>query len=161
MSIRLKKVLRYTSIYGIARTLTKVAGRKRGLFIFRPFFFNKDPFIGLLGCGQFQFSTIAFIYLNITQIVFISVMMWIKIMRIHLLVFIKFHISLIIMKIFLSYKNKTCLYSFKSCYPCRVCNRVFKKNVDVFCEKPICVNFNQFDSLLETIKNSSASFCWL
>jgi predicted dehydrogenase len=32
------------------------------------------------------------------------------------------------------------------------------KNIDVYCEKPIAVNFNQFDDLIHAIKNSSSSF---
>ena len=159
MSIRLKKVLRYTSIYGIARTLTKVAGRKRGLFIFRPFFFNKDPFIGLLGCGQFQFSTIAFYLSKYHTNRFYFCYDVNKNNANSLAGFYKVpHIINNYEDIFKLQKTKLVYIASNHATHAEYAIEFLKKNVDVFCEKPICVNFNQFDSLLETIKNSSASF---
>jgi predicted dehydrogenase len=56
---RVRKLLRYVSIYGLGRTLFKVAGRvRRGMpqiSLRRP---HRD--IGVIGCGQFAFATIGY-----------------------------------------------------------------------------------------------------
>ncbi len=55
----LKKLLRYARIYGPGRTLYKVAGRlRRGIPL--GWFATGTPDIGLIGCGQFAFSTIGY-----------------------------------------------------------------------------------------------------
>lgn len=65
----LKKVYRFWLIYGFSRTIIKVAGRarKKQLRFFFPglFFTNKKKgFISLIGCGQFGFSTISYFLYN-------------------------------------------------------------------------------------------------
>jgi predicted dehydrogenase len=65
MSIR--KVTRYFQIYGLGRTIIKVAGRSRKLylrFLFIKLFFKKEKNISLIGCGQFGFSTISYFLLK-------------------------------------------------------------------------------------------------
>lgn len=55
------KVLRYAQTYGLSRTLYKVAGRLRIGIPLRYNSFSKGPAeVGLIGCGQFAFSTIAY-----------------------------------------------------------------------------------------------------
>ncbi|MEX0595755.1 MAG: hypothetical protein WD512_04575, partial [Candidatus Paceibacterota bacterium] len=54
------KVFRFIKIYGFSRALNKVSGRLRSFNIFKPKFISRKPIIGLIGCGQFQFSTIAY-----------------------------------------------------------------------------------------------------
>jgi predicted dehydrogenase len=57
---RLRKLLRFTSIYGPGRTLYKVAGRmRRGLPRLRWRRSVRD--IAMIGCGQFAFATIAYV----------------------------------------------------------------------------------------------------
>lgn len=57
----LNKVSRFLAIYGLGRTLFKVAGRSRRLFsILRPSP-KKVRDIGVIGCGQFAFATIGYI----------------------------------------------------------------------------------------------------
>ena len=61
----IKKFLRYISIYGFFKSFVKAIGRKRIHFPFWVFgFFNlsakKKLSVGLIGCGQFCFSTIAY-----------------------------------------------------------------------------------------------------
>jgi predicted dehydrogenase len=66
----IKKVYRFWSIYGFSRTIIKVAGRARNkhlrVFFPRLFFRRRSKgFISLIGCGQFGFSTISyFLYKN-------------------------------------------------------------------------------------------------
>ena len=57
------KVLRFISIYGFSRTIIKVAGRTRALwlrFLFKSTYVHRKKDISLIGCGQFGFSTISF-----------------------------------------------------------------------------------------------------
>lgn len=57
------KVFRYLSIYGFSRTLVKIAGRTRVVwlrFLFKSTYVHKKRDISLIGCGQFGFSTISF-----------------------------------------------------------------------------------------------------
>ena len=63
MNETLTKIFRYIRILGVRRTFVKICGRKR--IARAPFFmlFRKKPRIGVIGCGQFSFSTIGyFIY---------------------------------------------------------------------------------------------------
>lgn len=56
----LRKVLRFVKIYGLRKTLYKVAGRSRHhsrLFRPRP---KQERNIGVIGCGQFTFSTVGY-----------------------------------------------------------------------------------------------------
>lgn len=62
-SLLARKVIRYISIYGFSWTLFKIAGRYRkfplGLFFRR----NNTHRVGIIGCGQFSYSTSAnFLY---------------------------------------------------------------------------------------------------
>lgn len=63
----LKKVLRYSRLYGFSRTIIKVAGRTRSGRL--KFFFPQKQAqknVSLIGCGQFGFSTISyFLYKNL------------------------------------------------------------------------------------------------
>ncbi len=65
MSFGINKVLRYIRIYGVVRTIVKVAGRLRYavpiwpiLRLFHPV--RNGMNIGIIGCGQFSYSSIAF-----------------------------------------------------------------------------------------------------
>ena len=61
------KIYKYFLIYGFSRTVIKIAGRKRYLFLkifFPNFFFKNKKNISLIGCGQFGFSTISYFLLK-------------------------------------------------------------------------------------------------
>lgn len=63
----LRKVIRYCVLYGLSRTIIKVAGRTRNnkLNIFFPRK-QAQKNVSLIGCGQFGFSTISyFLYKNV------------------------------------------------------------------------------------------------
>lgn len=70
MKNKVRKVLRYCSLYGFSRTIIKVAGRTRNTK-FNIFFPVKHigggiTDISLIGCGQFGFSTISyFLYMKL------------------------------------------------------------------------------------------------
>ncbi len=54
-----RKLLRFAATYGPRRALTKTFGRLRKGYWRRPSARGRGPGIGLIGCGQFAFSTIA------------------------------------------------------------------------------------------------------
>ncbi len=65
MNSGLKKIIRFSAIYGPLRTLVKVAGRVRLPFPLKWFLSLPKPFkngrtVGVIGCGQFPYSTIAY-----------------------------------------------------------------------------------------------------
>src|SRR5690554_4871527 len=156
MITKLKKVLRFTSIYGITRTINKVAGRMRGLFILRPIFLNKSPYIGLVGCGQFQFSTIAY-YISKNRTNRFCFCFDVNENNANTLG-AYYKIPYIIKNYEDVFKQKsTKLVYIASNHATHADYAIafLRKDVDVYCEKPISVNFNQFDLLLESIKDSS------
>jgi hypothetical protein len=59
---QLKKFFRYNSIYGFGRALFKAAGRLRGgpIFLLKPRKMFHRPDIGVIGNGQFAFSTLGY-----------------------------------------------------------------------------------------------------
>lgn len=66
----IKKVIRYTRIYGVFRTLSKVMGRLRPkvmmwLILRFPFYRRNGARVGVVGCGQHAFSSIAY-YLTVS-----------------------------------------------------------------------------------------------
>ena len=61
------KIFRFIKIYGIRKTLFKVAGRSRGKFKFLKILLSgrmRNPDIGILGCGQFTFSSVASVLIS-------------------------------------------------------------------------------------------------
>ena len=57
------KVIRYITIYGIPRTIIKVAGRTRARelkLFFKASYIKRNKDVSLIGCGQFGFSTISY-----------------------------------------------------------------------------------------------------
>ncbi len=63
---QLRKFLRYTAIYGYSRAFFKAAGRLRGgaIFFLRPRKKFHNPDIGVIGNGQFAFSTLGYAIVN-------------------------------------------------------------------------------------------------
>lgn len=159
MKIIFKKIFRFVTIYGVHRTMIKIAGRKRKYYLFKPLYIKKKQFIGLVGCGQFQFSTIAY-YLsksitnrflfcfdkNKGQATTLSVFYKVP----HVIDRYEDHIQ----------HEKTLLVYVASNHAThsQYAKECLENNINVYCEKPIAVTFDQFDSLLKTIKSSSATF---
>lgn len=61
MKIKLIKLFRFASIYGLSRAFNKSFGRMRLKFI-KSIYFNPfvDKSVSIIGCGQFSFTTIAY-----------------------------------------------------------------------------------------------------
>ena len=65
--IAILKILRFFKIYGVVKTLFKVAGRSRGKFKILAILLrrkNKNPDIGIIGCGQFSYSSVGQVLLS-------------------------------------------------------------------------------------------------
>jgi len=154
-----KKVFRFYSIYGFRRTITKVAGRYRSLRLFKPVYLNSKPSIGLIGCGQFQFSTIAYFLSKSFKNRFSFCFDLVRTNSDTLSQY--YSIPKII-------KSKEELFSQENIQTIFIASNHFshtdysiqylKKNINVYCEKPISVSFQQFDSLIESIKSSNGKF---
>lgn len=159
MKKKILKVVRYWRIYGLGRTLNKVSGRLRSFNIFKPKFLSRKPTIGLVGCGQFQFSTIAYFVSKGTTNRFLFC----------------YDVELEKAKSLASYykvpkvvegyedvfkQERTELVYIASNHASHLtyAKEFLKKDIDVYCEKPLSVSFDQFDSLLEALKNSDAKF---
>lgn len=62
LQFKVQKVLRYLRIYGLRRTWFKVMGRSRpATRVFRPRRYRGARDIGMIGCGQFAFSSIGYV----------------------------------------------------------------------------------------------------
>lgn len=153
------KVFRFVTIYGFVRTLTKINGRRRNLVLFRPFFLKNRPYIGLVGCGQFQFSTIAYFlsrnYTNrflfcfdIKEVNAVSLAAYYKIKN------SSFHFE----DVFRHEKMKLVYIASNHASHTPYSVEFLNRNINVYCEKPISVNFNQLDLLLVALKHSKADF---
>ena len=159
MKIRLKKVLRYILIYGFLRTLTKIFGRSRKNYFVKPIFFSRRPNIGLIGCGQFQFSTIAFFLSRGFNNRFCFCYDSDESRAVSLAKFYRVPIV---------YKNQIEMYTNSDAKLVYIASNhsshsdyaidFLKKDVNVYCEKPISVDFQKFDLLLKTIRQSSGQF---
>lgn len=153
------KVFRYFKIYGLDRTMNKISGRLRKYPLFKPKYLRKKPEIGLVGCGQFQFSTIAY-YLSkgITN----KFLFCYDVDKTKATSLGKYYNIPNILT------NKESIYNFKKTKLVYIASNHFthteyavnfiKKNIDVYCEKPISVNFEQFDKLTDAISKSNANF---
>lgn len=160
LAAKFKKVRRYWSIYGLKRTLNKVFGRLRmsipGL---KPIYFKNKPTIGLIGCGQFQFSTIAY-YLSKGATNPFSFCYDVD------------HKQSKSLGNYYSIPNalteKSELYEQENTELVYVASNhsthapyalaFLEKGIDVYSEKPAAVSFDQFDSLLKGINESNANF---
>jgi predicted dehydrogenase len=63
MKIFFYKIYKYFLIYGFSRTVIKAIGRKRIAFFRFLFYFpylKRDRFVSLIGCGQFGFSSVSY-----------------------------------------------------------------------------------------------------
>jgi predicted dehydrogenase len=155
---KIKKVIRYAQIYGVLRTINKVSGRLRDFQYFTPKYLKREPTIGLIGCGQFQFSTIAY---------FLSKGLTNKFS-------FCFDIDQTQSRTLAEYytipevvTNENKLYDRKKEELIYIASNhashtpyvvEFLDNMDVFCEKPISVSFEQFDRLLEVLGKSNNNF---
>lgn len=152
----LKKFYRFIFIYGILRTIIKAIGRKNSSF-FSLLNFKRNRFISIIGTGQFGFSTILyFLWLNSKNNFLDCYDKNIKKSR-KTLEFYRFkNLILDYKKIF---ENKQCklIYIASNHYThTKYAINALEKNIDVYVEKPLSVNFKQFDLIQKKIKNSKS-----
>lgn len=153
------KIYRYFKIYGLSRTLIKVSGRLRSFNIFKPIFLSSKPTIGLVGCGQFQFSTIAFFLskgiTNRFLFCYDVEKEKAKTLATYYLVpnIVEKHEN-----IFRQESTELLYIASNHASHSIYAIEFLKKDIDVYCEKPISVSFDQFDSLLKALKSSNAKF---
>lgn len=153
------KIYRYFKIYGLLRTLNKVSGRSRTLSFTKPRFIWSNRFIGLIGAGQFQFSTIAF-YLSrswTNRFLFSH-----DVNRNNAQSLADYYsipvVSDNMEDLFSETKVQLVYIASNHASHSDYAIHYLNLGVNVYCEKPISVTFQQFDALLESIKLSSGQF---
>ena len=156
---KISKVLRYCSIYGFKRTFNKVSGRLRSFKIFSPKYLQNEPSIGLIGCGQFQFSTIAY-YLSKGWSNKFSFCFDVDHSKANSLAEYYSVPEVVKDEEALYDRDQEDLIYIASNHASHATYAIkyLKKGVDVYCEKPISVSFDQFDSLLNSVKESNNNF---
>ena len=151
----IRKFYRFIFIYGLTRTVIKTIGRSKSFFSL--FNFKKKRYISIIGTGQFGFSTILYFLWRNNKNNFLDCFD----------------------KDIKSSKKTSSFYKFKrfcddfnnifendSCKLIYVASNHFthtqyaikalENNIDVFVEKPLSVNFEQFNLLQKKIKETKA-----
>ncbi|NDU99254.1 Gfo/Idh/MocA family protein [Spirosoma terrae] len=59
-SEQIAKLFRFAATYGWARAINKAVARTRPRWLRTPFAIRRTPFISIIGCGQFAFSSVCF-----------------------------------------------------------------------------------------------------
>ncbi|WP_441000664.1 Gfo/Idh/MocA family protein [Fodinibius sp. SL11] len=156
---KISKVIRYCSIYGLKRTVNKVSGRLRRFNIFNPKYLKKEPKIGLVGCGQFQFSTIAY-YLSRGWTNKFSFCYDIDQKKSKTLAEYYSIPEVLDEENELYNRNREDLVYIASNHASHTpyAIKFLNNGIDVFSEKPISVSFEQFDRLLEVLEKSNNDF---
>lgn len=157
MNENIKKVIRFTSIYGPSRTFTKIAGRMRFGPLLNRFQPKKQKDISIVGCGQFAFSTICYFLKKKYGNRFLSCYD----------IDIKHSQSLGDFYGFdhvensftdLLKRNPKYLYIASNHHShVEYAIEALKNNIDVYIEKPVSVNIGQFRKLLAAIQQSDAA----
>jgi predicted dehydrogenase len=151
----LKKLFRYFIIYGISRTIIKVAGRTKFIFLkyfFINLFIQKNRVISLIGAGQFGFSTISFYLQKNRGKVFLDC----------------YDINIENMRFTSRFYNYNEVLSLNNLFNNSNCKIVYiasnhsthmdyaisciKNNLIVYIEKPLVVNYEQLIKFYQTIR---------
>ena len=160
--IKIKKVLRYIKIYGISRTLTKIVGRLRlnipfHILLSFPNYNKKGKTVGIIGCGHQSYSSLAYYLTRLTNYKFIwaydidenavrslSVAYGIKNKNLG-----KGLDEYIIPDIVYIASNHATHTDYAV--------QFIDKGCDVYIEKPISINQNQFKKLTNAIEKSNSN----
>ena len=150
------KILRFSKIYGVSRTLVKICGRVRRGIYWKPFCKKRD-ILGIVGCGQFGFSTIAYFAMR-NKFGFASCFDtdreqsegFAKFFRVGKIAgsFEELLDNKEVSKLFIASNH----FSHTE-YACIA----LEKGLDVHLEKPISVTFDQLKKLIEAKENSEGS----
>ena len=139
--------------------LVKVFGRVRKYYLYKPLYINKRPIIGLIGCGQFQFSTIGyFLSKGLTnRFLFCYDVMEGKAKSLASY----YKVPNVVEEygeVFKQEGTELVYIASNHASHTNYAEEFLNKGIDVYCEKPISVSFDQFDSLLEAVNKSDAKF---
>jgi predicted dehydrogenase len=153
MKKKIRKFIRFSSIYGFHRTAYKALGRMRLQWIQSLVLFPKKRYISIAGCGQFAFSTIAYFLKREHGTVFLSCFDVNRDNAGSLAKFYKFKSvsdsfdDLVKMpELKLLYISST--HSTHTDYAIKA----IEKNLKVFIEKPVSVDLIQFNLLRNAIE---------
>lgn len=148
-----KKLLRYISIYGVSRTLTKAMGRLQ--ISLRLWKMKRGRIqVSIIGCGQFAFSTICY-FLRNKNVFFHSCFDIDKSRAICLSKKYNFIAAVNSFQSVLEAPNIHTIYIASNHYShAEYAISVLKKNINAYIEKPIAVNEEQLSKLLYTVANS-------
>lgn len=149
-----KKLLRYFLIYGFSRTIIKVAGRTKLIFLkyfYYKLLIQKKKSISLIGAGQFGFSTISFYLQKNLGKIFLDCY---DINSINLNFIAKFYGYNKITNVNDLFTNKECKIVYiasnhsthmEYAVPC------IKNGLTVYIEKPLVVNYEQLKLFYTTL----------
>lgn len=155
MKNKILKVIRYAEIYGIARSLVKVAGRMKTKVVL-PNFKSKRT-ISIIGCGQFAFSTISYYLYFLRKGNFLGCYDTNNEKAIYLARFYGFLKVYSDIETLLSDNDCNLIYissNHSSHTPYAI--KALEKNIDVYIEKPIAVSFDQLVDLKKQIQQSTS-----
>ena len=163
MENRFQKLFRYTRIYGIFRAMVKAIGRSPylswvGGLLRVPWPFKKRRRLaGMIGCGQFAFSTIAHFVMG-RGVGFASCF---DVKQMNAKAFARFYgvknISSSIDEFFLTPGLKKVFIASNHHSHAEYAIKALSKDLDVHIEKPISVTIQQFQDLLVAKENSNGS----
>ena len=157
--IEILKVYRFFKIYGVRKTLFKIAGRARGKSKLLTILLRskkKNPDIGVIGCGQFTYSTVGQVissnygnrFLDCYDIDTQAADTFADFYQIN-------HHSLDSKSIFDNEKVKYVYIASNHASHTDYAIEALSKNKIVYLEKPIAVNRQQLSRLIRCVKNAS------
>lgn len=152
---KLKKLIRFITIYGISRTMFKVFGRLRVSVLRLPSLKKRN--IGLVGCGQFGFATIGYFISKKSPYNFLKAF---DIDKKHQKSFEKFHSlehTKNIEEIFNEDEIETVYIASNHYTHSEYAIKAIEHKKTVYIEKPISVNYEQFKNLTSAIKEYDAN----
>lgn len=158
----IKKVFRFVSIYGISRTLIKIIARMRlqipfWLFLSFPNYFKNGKTVGFIGCGQQTYSSLAFFLTRSTNFKIIwaydidqdavkSMTKSYGIKNTNSKGDLKNNVLPDIVYIASNHSTHT-----------KYAIEYINKGCDVFIEKPISINLDQFNKLSNAVLSSNSN----
>lgn len=156
-----RKIIRFFSIYGFSRTLIKIASRLNNPFFkyFFPklFLFKSKPQVSLIGCGQFGFSTISYFLLDHSGKKFLECYDINHQRAKFCASFFGYSYSSNAEELINNIKCKIVYIASNHHSHTSYAITALQAGKDVYIEKPIAVNFHQFNELKKAIANNNGN----
>jgi len=148
MKTKIVKLLRFIKIYGFSRSINKSFGRIRPSWYKPLIIVNKKRYVSIVGCGQFAFSTISYFIRKNHGTIFLSCYDTNKENAQSLARFYNFKSISSTFDDLLKNPDLKLLYIASNHFShCEYAIKAIEKNIEVYIEKPICVNYEQFIAL--------------